>query len=232
MELLGSCSTFSSHLAQKSHKLRWTLDIKSLEWCKGSQMQNANGFHHAWTTFSFETVYLLYLWDHLSPIAKQDCNCFNPFSSAAQNRWIVLRIKWLSAEAGFSPVSLQLHYFRHLRVVFWLPSPAVILSICDERHCPTRVLLPQSCVWSLRQHAAPSAATVQITTVCFTIERSLCLLMKYDSPVRETTEYLIFRVLTCPKEYTFKSTQRGGCQKTGKEPCRNEAKWFRNTNKI
>ena len=37
-------------------------------------------------------------------------------------------------------------------------------------------------------------------------KRSLCLLMKYDTPVRETTEYLIFRALTCPKEYTFKST--------------------------
>lgn len=137
MESVGSCSTFSSHLAQKSHKLRWTLDLKSLEWCKGSEMQNANGFHHAWTTFSFKTVYFLYLWGNLSPIGKQDQSSFHPFSSATWNWLIVLRMKWLSAEAGFSPVSPQLHYFRHLRLVFWLPFLAVTLSICDEHQCTT-----------------------------------------------------------------------------------------------
>lgn len=137
MGLVGSCSLFSSHLAQKSHKLKWTLNHKSLEWCKGSQMQNANGFHHTWTTFSFKTICSLYLWDNLSPIAKQDQNSFNPFSSGTQNWLIILRIKWLSAEAGFSPVSRQLRYFRHLRPVFLLPHPAVILSICDELHCST-----------------------------------------------------------------------------------------------
>lgn len=98
-------------------------------------MQNANGFHHTWTTFSFKTICSLYLWDNLSPIAKQDQNSFNPFSSGTQNWLIILRIKWLSVEAEFSPVSRQLHYFRHLRPVFLLPHPAVILSICDELHC-------------------------------------------------------------------------------------------------
>lgn len=38
-------------------------------------------------------------------------------------------------------------------------------------------------------------------------ERSLCLLLKYDTAVRGTTEHLIFWTLTCPKEYTFKSTE-------------------------
>lgn len=137
MELVGSRLTFSSHLAQKSHNLKWLLDLKSLEWCKGSEMQNANGSGHAWTTFSFKTVYFLYLWDNLSPIAKQDQNSFNPFPSATQNLVIILRITWLSEEAGCSPARLQLHYSWHLRPVFWLPFPAVIPSICDEHHRTT-----------------------------------------------------------------------------------------------
>ena len=172
MELVGSCSTFSCHSTQKSHKLRWAFDLRSSGWCKGSEMQNANGFHHAWTTFSFKTVYFLYLWDNLSPRAKQDQDSINPSSSATQNWLIILRIKWLSAEGRLSPVSLQLRYFRHLRAIFWIPFPAVTLSICDEHRCTTR---------SASASVVRAIAQTARCPVCCYGSDDHCALHRYDS---------------------------------------------------
>lgn len=91
-------------------------------------------------------VNLLYLWDNLSPIAKQDQNSFNPFSSATWNWLIILRMKLLSAGAGFSPARLQLHYFRDLGEVSWLPLLAVIPSTLMSTHGTP---VPQPSLWPL-----------------------------------------------------------------------------------
>lgn len=90
---------------------------------------------------------LLYLWDNLSPIAKQDQNSFNPFSSGTWNWLIILRMKWLSVGAGFSPARLQLHYFRHLREVSWLPPPLAVIpsTLLSTRGVP----VPQPSLWPL-----------------------------------------------------------------------------------
>lgn len=234
MELVGSRLTFSSHLAPKSHNLKWLLDLKSLEWCKGSEMQNANGSGHAWTTFSFKTVYFLYLWDNLSPIAKQDQNSFNPFPSATQNLVIILRITWLWGGWVF-PCKATTALFLASETSILAPIPC-----CNSKHLwrapphhMERLCLRSACDRldsTLLHLLLQFGLSLCISLLWF--ERSPCLLMKYDTPVRETTEYLIFRALTCPKEYTLSQQQRGGCQKMGKELPSNEAKWFRNTNKI
>lgn len=51
-------------------------------------------------------------------------------------------MKWLSAGAGFSPSRQQLHYFRHLREISWLPLLAVIPGTSMSTH---RVPQPSLC---------------------------------------------------------------------------------------
>lgn len=89
---------------------------------------------------------MLYLWDNLSPIAKQDQNSFTPFSSATWSWLIILRMKWLSAGAGPSSARLQLHYFTHQRDGSWLPLLAVIPSTLMSTH---GVPVPQPSLWPL-----------------------------------------------------------------------------------
>lgn len=140
-------------------------------------------------------VNLLYLWDNLSPIAKQDQNSFNPFSSATWNWLIILRMKLLSAGAGFSPARLQLHYFRDLGEVSWLPLLAVIPSTW---WAPTeRLCLSHPCDHWM---ALGSAATGQVCSDSpWRFERSLL------TAAGAITERVICTALACLKEFTFKS---------------------------